>query len=217
MFYRFIAWVMTLLKTIWISEKIEVAPVELNQPVPLEVEVGDTPLEILKTLLKYNQENPSIIDDPFDKVLYRTINTPFENYSKLLAIADILIHYLQDQIEQPDDNVYLDDPLIVAVSRALPSKKEIGAFISEGGKRELSSAFYDLLVPINEIYSLYVSLKAHPTLSEFKKDYCVRSITAPLDSLKQHLDLFYLHGKLDDSEKETNQSHTNAQRSRPAN
>lgn len=217
MFYRFIAWVMTLLKTIWISEKIEVTPVELNQSVPLEIEVGDIPLETLQAILKYSQEKPSINDDPFDKVLYRTIDTPFENYSKLLAIADALIHYLQDQIKNPDDNIYLDDPLIVAVARALPKKKEVGAFIFEGGKRDMSAAFYDLLVPINEIYSLYVSLKTHPTLSEFKKDYCVRTITAPLESLKQHLDIFYLHGKLDDSEKETHQSHKDAQRSRQTN
>lgn len=213
MFHRFITWIMALLKSIWIHEKIQPIPTDKPLIVNIELEEGDDTLELLHAILKYNQNEVPLSRDPFDPILYRYIESQFENYSTVVKIIALLKDYLQDQIKDPDDSVYLDDPIIVGLSRGVLSKKEIGAFLVEGGKRDINSAFRDLLVPTIEIHELYVSLKAHPTLSEIKKDYCSRVMYKPVLLLKQHMDFLFTHGKLDDSEKESNQPLSNTNRS----
>lgn len=210
MFHRFITWVMLLLKTIWISEKIETKPIEKPTIPLLEIETGDPTLELLISILEYGQHRPTLSSDPFDPILYRSIETQFDNYAKLVSLLNLVHNYLQEQTEKPDDNIYLDDPLIVGLARGVVLKKEIGAFLIDGAMRDIHSAFYKLLALTSEVHTSYMLFKDHPTLSIINKDYGSRNLEKAIFLIKQHMDLLYSHGKLDDSEKETHQSQSNS-------
>lgn len=216
MFERILAWVMSLLKALFVTKlpEPELVVEEKAKPVINPLEPGDETLTIIDEIVAFQDKSLALSKDAFDTVLYKSISTPIDDHSRYVDILAYLTQRMREQLEDTDESVYYDDPLITGLSRGVPTNKELGQFLKDGNVSNINDAFYDLLAKTKEVQSLYISLKNHPILSEVKKNYCTRCLLKPVSLLKEYMDLLYLHGKLDDSEKETNRPQQNVRSTR---
>jgi hypothetical protein len=209
MFHRFITWLMALLKSIWVNDKIIILPVEpVTDPLPVEPIIeteqeGDPVLEIFHTLLAFKTFSTDLSDDPFDFKLYKNIKSQLGNHGDYLLLLNKVNEYLTNQTKFPDDAFYLDDPKITGLSRGVIMDKELSLFISQGKCRTVKEAFDSILSLTLTVYETYTALKAHPTLSSVKKDYAERNISKVVTLVEDYIHELIKHGKINDSTKET--------------
>lgn len=211
MFHNILAWVFNLLKKIWIHENVLPPPIievaeEAAQP---ELTSGDPTLELLNIILSFKSQHFTLSRSAFDPILYKSILTQFDNHSWYVSMLTLLSNLLQEQLEDTDESVYLDDPLLRGLARGVPTEKELGQFLTDGNVRNINDAFFDLLAKTCVVQKLYIEIMTHPVLRDIQKDYFSRHMFKPIELLKQYMDTLYSHGKLDDSEKETNVSQSN--------
>lgn len=206
MFHRILAWVFGLLQKIWIREPVIPAPIieVVEETTQLDQPIGDDTLELINYIIAFKDQRFTLSNDAFDKVLYKSISTQVDNHSWYVKALTLLTNLTQEQLEDSDESVYLDDPMFKGLSRGVPTDKELGKFLSEGKVRNIHDAFYDLLAKTRELHYMYVKLQTHPVLRDIQKDYFRRQMYRPMELVKMYMDSLYLHGKLDDSEKEAN-------------
>ncbi len=216
MFERVLSIIMTFLKSFWISREavidVKEEPGLLNEPD--EIVLGDDISIALEEICELLNKRLHLSDNAFDPALYKLFNTQIENHTWYVSMLKLLSQQMQNQTKDPDTNFYLDEPVLKGLARGVPVEREIGSFLTQGNVRTFHDAYVSLHDLANEVKTDYIAFIAHPAVNDIIKDYYRRTMHLPLSILKDYLDFLYLHGNINDSEKETNSSKSVIERTR---